>query len=543
MASVSWEGLSEQALTTLIGYALGGAITPVLAPLSQSAASEAWSLLPVLPLSPADLAAMVVQGVLTQGQAQDIAVMSGVSNNDFDLLVKVNGSPPGPQDLLSMWDRKIISEDDVRRGLLQSRLKPEWVDFYIATNPALLQIADLAEMVVQGVMSQDDATVFAGYLSYSPTQFDQLVLLAGSPPGNQTALEMWNRGIIEETEVDTALLQSRLKPQWVESVKAMRYQPLSLATAVEGVLRARMDVDVGREIANKNGLASADFDMAVDISGRSMGVGQALQLARRGDLDYNGFYDIIARSDVKTEYAPDLWKLRVAIPGIIQVKQLVSANALPDDIAITLLMDDGYEETIATAVVKAAHTTKTTATKHVAAGTIEVLYVAGIESHDIAIQELEKLNYDEAEAEEYLESWTARRIASELVHAVSVVRSKYTGWKITAVEARADLVDFGLDSPTVERLIKWWADERTANTPQLTHAEVTTGFKYSRYTYTEATQLLLTMGWNAADALTLLWNTMHGDPRLTPAATTPTTPVVVTPPPTITEPVDTGDGG
>lgn len=515
-----------------VGFGSGAAIGAALQPEIQDVLNIVWPGRPNVPASPLELAAAVVQGVLTQDVAAEEAKKSGIDSDVFDILVRINGMPPGAETLLSMMDRGIISEQRVRTGLLQSHVKPEWVDAIIATNPALLQVSELAEMVVQGVITQGEATPLAAYLSYSPENFDKLVRLAGSPPGPEQSLEAWNRGIFSEDDVNRAILQSRLKPEWLEQYKKLRYRPLSASIAVEAVLRQRISEAEGIALAEKSGMDAESFKIALETSGRSMGVEQALQLARRGVFTYNDFLDVVARSDVKTEFAPNLWELKEALPGIMQLRNMIHANAISDELAHTYLMKEGYSEELAQATIKSGHATKTQGTKDITAAIIETFYVAGIDSHPQAVAALEKLGYDATEAADYLQAWEARRIASEIVHGVTMVRSRFTGWKIDAREAQADLVDFTLTPETITRLIEWWTNERHANAPQLTHAAITTGFKYGRYTYDEATQLLLTQGWSIADALTLLWNTMHGDPRDPNNQKNVGTPVNVIAPPT-----------
>lgn len=459
---------AEQALGYGVGQAVSGAVTPFV----QSLVNEAWTLNQAIPISPAELADMVVQGVKTEADAATEATMSGLNPDRFHELVLVNGSPPGPQDLLSMWDRGIITEDQVRRGLLQSRLKPEWVDAVIATNPALLSISDLANMVVQGVLTQAEGEAQAAKLSFSAEQFDRLTLLAGNPPGPQQMIELWQRGKVSESDLDKALLQSRLKPEWVETYKLLAQRVLSVSEAVDGVLRERLTEAQGRAIAAENGLDAASFDQLVDQAGRPIATGEALTLVKRGEMTAAQFREVIARSDVRAEYTDQILELATVYPSLYQVKQILSTGAITDAQATEILQKEGYTDAVVKGTIAAAHSIKLAGSKQLTQAAIGDLYQAKEIDPATATQLLEGLGYDDHDSALLLGYWDYVAAKTYRDAVVSIVKARYLQSDIDDATASGLLNQVGLAPDAVTQYLQLWAFDVQANPHLLTLAEL-----------------------------------------------------------------------
>lgn len=533
--AVSWESIEAQALGQLVAFALGGAITPVLGPLSQSAANEAWSANPSMPTDANVLALLVRLGAMELQTAVDESEKSGVGTDSLNRMIAALVQPPSINELMDLVNRGEMAEDDALQIAVLGGSDPRYVADQFKLRMQLLSPSDLAMMRQQNFIQQEEQIARSALAGVNADEAELLFDISGEPPGPEQMIALWRRGKATEDDVKAAIVEGRIKLKWTDAILNLKEVPLSASVAAEAVLRERTLPQDPHYYAEAAGLSDADFDAWVDMMGRPPGVMEALTLVnRRIHGDPNGetakafFREVVARSDVRTEYADDLFNLRTHYPPLFQVQRALTAGTVTKEIASTTLQDEGYPAEWVNAIVNSHTGSGSTKAKDISAGTIEALYVAGIDDHKQAIDALAVLGYDDAEAEMYLQAWTARRIASEIIHGVTLVRTKFTGWKIDETETRADLADFALTPSTIDRLVVFWRDERKANTPQLAHGQITTAFKYGRYTYDEATQMLLTLGWSQADTLTLLWNTVHGDPR--PNATqTPTAPVVVTP--------------
>lgn len=483
-----------------VSFGAGQALSVGLAPEIQPLANAAWSMAPTMPLSPADAATMVVQNILSEDEAAGEAAQSGVNGERFGRLVHLAGDPPGPETLLEMWDREIIGEDGVTKGLLQSRLKPEWVESYKKLQRTLLTAGQLAEMVVQGVVPQDLATTMARHVSIEPEDFARMVKLAGSPPGPMQMLELWNRNAINESDVDRGLLQSRLKPEWVDAVKKLRHVPLSASVAAELVLKQRISFDEGARIAAIQGMSVEDFRLLSQVNGRPIATGQALQLARRGEFSRDRFEEVVARSDVRTEYADDLWKLRRVIPPLFQILRLLTAGAMSEELAVRYIVEQGYDKELATSIVTAAKKGKTQHTRDLSATMIDTLYEAGLETHQWAIDALTALGYDAEEAEWHLMLINARRLVSALQANLNLIHRMYVGHKYTRDVATQHLDAMELNPEVRNQLLDTWDHERAANVTRLTNAQIGSALKKDILTRDEAIARWQANGYPLADA-------------------------------------------
>lgn len=491
---------AAQTVSGTVSYAAGSAAAAALAPEVQPLANESWKLNPSVPLSPADLAEMVVQSIMEEAEAADEASESGTNGPRFHRLVRLMGNPPGPQETLALWDRGVFTEDDVNLALAQSRLKPEWIERYKALSRELLSAQTLAEMVVQGIIPEDVAIAAARKVSIEPADFRLMVLLAGSPPGPLESLEMWNRDIMTEDDVNHALAQSRLKPEWIAQFKRLREQVLSPAVAADLVLKQRIPFAQGMEIARKNGMTETDFRLLADVNGRPIGIGQALQLARRAKMTRAAFGEVVARSDVRTEYTDDLWELRNVIPRMGTVTRLVTTGELTVDKAIYLLMASGYDHEIAAGMVNAAKKGKTAHTRDLSASMIDTLYESGLETQQWAMEALTALGYDEDEASMHLMLLDARRLLNALNANLTLIHRMYVGHKYDRDTATNNLDAMEIDPEVRNQLLETWTHEREANVTRLTNAQIGSALKKGIIPRDDAIARWIANGYPASDA-------------------------------------------
>jgi hypothetical protein len=493
-------GLLGRFFQDALGYGVGQAISAAIEPEVQPISNELWAQSPTRPLSPEAAATAVVQGAMARDAAAAEAAQTGTNGERFDTLVQINGSPPGPEQLLSMWDRGIINAAQVRRGLLQSRLKPEWVDAVMATNPALLSITELAEMVVQGVLDQPTAARHAAELSYSAEQFGQLVRLAGSPPGPETALDLWNRGILSEQEATLALRQSRLKPEWIEQYKQLRVRHPSAEAAAEMVVQHVLTPAEGAAEAAKGGVSADLFAHMVEVRGNPPGPETALEWLRRDLISEAEFRLMIAEGNTKTKYTDTYLRTLERIPPARTVTTLVRQGVLGDAEATALIEKYGYSHEIAAGMVKSAHKSNTTHEKDLSLAMIETLYDAGLETTEQATKLVESLGYDAEETARLLNLHDARRYVSEVTRAANVIRGKYVSHQIDRAQALEDLDRLTGNPQARAHLLELWDVERDATVRVLTPAEIGQALKYQIIDDAEYDQRLQRLGYSAADA-------------------------------------------
>lgn len=176
--------------------------------------ADKWLLTVNVPLSPADVALAVLRGNIPMAQAVAVAAQSGVTAEDFNTIIDNTGEPPGPEQLLEAHRRGFIDDARLVKGILQSRIRNEWVDVIkdLATVP--ISTADAVNAVVQNHLTQAQGENIANQNGLMPGSFPILVETAGAPLSRTEMEELYNRGEVTQAQVYQALSESRLKPKY-----------------------------------------------------------------------------------------------------------------------------------------------------------------------------------------------------------------------------------------------------------------------------------------------------------------------------------------
>lgn len=176
--------------------------------------ADKWLLTVNVPLSPADVALAVLRGNIPMAQAVAVAAQSGVTAEDFNTIIDNTGEPPGPEQLLEAHRRGFIDDARLVKGILQSRIRDEWVDVIkdLATVP--ISTADAVNAVVQNHLTQAQGEDIANQNGLMPGSFPILVETAGAPLSRTEMEELYNRGEVTQAQVYQALSESRLKPKY-----------------------------------------------------------------------------------------------------------------------------------------------------------------------------------------------------------------------------------------------------------------------------------------------------------------------------------------
>lgn len=187
------------------------------------------------PLSPADAALAYLRGNLSEGDAQAAAAQSGVSADTFTTLVNNTGEPLGLEQLLEAYRRGFIDQGTLEQGILQSRVRNEWIPTALALAYSPMSVADAVNAVVQNQLDQGTAETYAQQNGLMPGMFDILLATAGEPLSRTEMEELYNRGLVTESQVTQALSESRLKNKYNDlafELHTRLLQPSSLSDAV-----------------------------------------------------------------------------------------------------------------------------------------------------------------------------------------------------------------------------------------------------------------------------------------------------------------------
>ena len=141
------------AVSNAAGYSVGGAIQPVLEPLTQDLANEAWEQHYVKPLTLAAAAQAQLRGILPNYDWRQEAKKTGFDDARFDAAVRLQGNAPPLETLITLRRRDLITDAELGDGMAQAALLPEWRGLVSQLRNVLPSVTDLVHMAVREVFN------------------------------------------------------------------------------------------------------------------------------------------------------------------------------------------------------------------------------------------------------------------------------------------------------------------------------------------------------------------------------------------------------
>ena len=224
------------------------------------------------PVSVADAALAVLRGNLSKKDGAVIAAQNGYDLASFNTILDNTGEPPGIMQLLEARRRGFIDEQTLVRGILQSRVRDEWIPTLekLAFEP--LSVADAVNAVVQNHISQADGNRYATENGLQAGDFDILVETAGEPLSRTEMEELYNRGVVTEDQVKQALRESRVKNKYVDLAFQLHRRILPLRTIDSALRYGGLSHQDAIKIVMEQGYTESDANTVI-----AAGSGQKLQ--------------------------------------------------------------------------------------------------------------------------------------------------------------------------------------------------------------------------------------------------------------------------
>jgi len=210
------------------------------------------------PISAADAALALLRGNLSHDEALAIAREAGVTETDFNTLVNNTGEPLGLMQLLEARRRGFIDDGRLVTGILQSRVRNEWVDVAKKLAYSPITVADAVNANVQGHITTQQGNDIANQNGLEPGWFDTLVATAGEPLSRTEMEELFNRGLVTQAQVKQALLESRLKNKYTDLAFALHTKLLPIRNLSEAVEFGTLTLAQGVTEAMKQGYSEQD---------------------------------------------------------------------------------------------------------------------------------------------------------------------------------------------------------------------------------------------------------------------------------------------
>lgn len=416
------------------------------------------------------------------------------------------------------------------------------IEYDINANSPIVELTppQIADLVVRGVIANEpDAAARAKVYGLDAGKFEEMVRLAGEPPGLVQVLEWWRRGILPwdqgvgAASVAEAIRTSRIYTYWTDTIKNAQFAPPGAADALDGVLRNVISEAEGLAIAYYAGLGyqSADLPADTDVTqtanafgwmlearGNPPSLGELLDLARRGIIPWGNldpatkvpnaaeisFAQGIFEGDNKDKWLPYYARLAEYLPPPRTITTLLRTGAITVAEATQLFEDAGLTPALADAYIASASSAKTTATKNLNEAAVEQLYLDKLIDQPTALQLLEALGYNPTEAAYLIESAGLRQTIADLNKNIGRVGSYFISRHIDEATARTLLANLGLPGAQIDQLIAGWTIDRTANVKRLTPAQIASAWDYGVLTQDQAQASLEADGYTPYDAWVIL---------------------------------------
>jgi hypothetical protein len=181
-------------------------------------------------ISPAQLAAMRQQGYIDRARQVQEAELQGVTPDRADLMFEQAGLPPGPEALLTMLRRGIITEGEFAQGIREGNTKTKYVDEYLALRHPLLTAAQLVNLRLRGWIGTAEMNERGADLGYTADAMHDLFLGQGRPiTFRQVFIGERRGGSYEGPTAPIApaflksLQESNIRPEWYNLAWAQRH--------------------------------------------------------------------------------------------------------------------------------------------------------------------------------------------------------------------------------------------------------------------------------------------------------------------------------
>jgi len=496
--------LLVQVVETAIGYGVGGAVAPAIEVAAQPIAKRLWAVNPSMP-TPAQIAAQAAAtGRVERGWAELEARFQGIGSAPFAAMYELSLTPPSSGELIELLRRGEVDRGQVLTGLQRLGIGPEFRSSLLALRRVHLSPADAAMARQQGFVDAAEARRIAAIGGVEAPDADLLFELSGLPYGIETGLELLRRGEIDEGRFRQVVREGHTKTKYSDDLLKLRFMPLSPAIAAEALIRERIDEAKAVHIAAEGGINRDDFLLWSNMLGRPPGIAQAQSAVNRGLMDRAGFREVVARSDVRTQYTDLLFAMRERFPSIFQMRGLIANGAVSDALARTILLAEGYRAELVDGIIAAAHGTKTQKTKDLSESMVVELFQAGVEDHAWCVARLTELGYDAGEADALLLVNEARRLLTTLNAAIARIKARYVAHDVSREDSVGRLDKLGIGAEARNRLLDLWDIEREANVRRLSPAQVGQALKHGIIDAAEAQRRWEQMGYPSDDAKVLV---------------------------------------
>lgn len=196
----------------------------------------------------------------------DQAAGAGTGFDQLRVLANLAGLPPGPHDLLAMWNRNEIDEDAVDAGIREGHMKTKWAHSFKRMRWAVLTAPEYAELRLRDWITDRQMNQGGALTGHTPEQMDLLYKNRGRPATPRQVWLGWAREIVAPDYPDDpangrltglkdheiAIRRSNIRPEYAKLLWDVRFNYPSLFQLNRLVEADAIDADTAASWAHKN---------------------------------------------------------------------------------------------------------------------------------------------------------------------------------------------------------------------------------------------------------------------------------------------------
>lgn len=217
---------------------------------------------------------------------------------------------------------------------------------HLIENLAQSQIFDpatAADLAARQIITPAFGQSEAGGGGFDSTHWNDLLDAAYTRPPWDVALQLWNRGYIGETDVNTALQYGGVPEYWWPSLKQLRQEILSPADWALAALRQNVTLEDAQAGAALSGLDADSFNTLMLNTGEPPGSEQMMEAYRRGFIDQATFDEGIRQSRIRDEWIPTMEQLRYTPMSTANAANAVVRGYLSQADGASIAQQNGLE--------------------------------------------------------------------------------------------------------------------------------------------------------------------------------------------------------
>lgn len=496
LKALAGTGLSMSGLLSSVANIMNNELAPVVYTFIQSN--------PHLIPPTSDLAQMAAGRFIGPDLASSAMAANGIDQGWADAYMQAAQVWPGASEVISLMQQGHINSNTAATWLARTGMPDEVIQPWLGLAQTPISAADAALAVLRGNMSRRDGELIAVKWGVSPADFAVIMDNTGEPPGTMQLLEAYRRGFIDKATLEKGILQSRVRDEWIPMLEKLRFEPMSVADAVNAVVQNHMSADDAARIAEENGLTPGAVDILTETAGEPLSRTEMEQLYNRGLVTREEVIQALRESRLKNKYNDFAFDLHQRLLPVGSIQHALRYGTISDSDAVKGMMVQGYSQKDSATLVTAGSAERIYTYKNRVISAVGDLYENSVISLNAASGIITSLGHSQTEAAFILQSFDFRRNARLVSQVTSVLKSKYLSRHITRTQVVNELNAIGISASQRDQLLKEWDIEHDANTKILTPAQVVKAVKLKLITPEAGVERLMYDGYNKDDATLLI---------------------------------------